>query len=147
MKRWLSMLVLVSLVAVPAIAGSPTEEAKKVYQQYVDLDKKHDPAVLALYADDAVISRTRRKPDGTSQTMKIPVRSYKTAVGEAMPYAKERGEKSEYSGASFKEIDGKVQVTATRRVLPKGTPVQLTFLIAQRGERWLIVEETSIHGR
>jgi hypothetical protein len=144
MKRVLSILALVTLVAVPVLAGSPTEEAKKVYEQYVALDKKHDPAMLQLYADNAVINRARRKPDGTTQTTKIPVKAYKEAVAEAMPFAKEIGESNEYSNASFKEVDGKVHVTATRRAQPKGPPTELTLVIAQKGERWLIVEETAL---
>ena len=144
MKTALCVVTLIALMVAPAFAGSSTDEVKKVWAHFVELEKKHDPAFVELYAHDASIQRTRRKPDGTSQTTKIPAGNYKEMIREAMPMAQELKEQNTYSDVKFKEIDDKVQVTATRRSAPKGPPTEMTVTFAKRDDKWLIVEESSV---
>lgn len=139
----LQSLVLFLLLIVSAHAQSIPKEATQLFEQYVALEAKFDPAVADLYADDAVIKNTRRYPDGTSRTMTLPAHAYKELIRKSMPTAKTRGDTSQYSGIKSKFEGGKVRVTATRYSDLKKQNSPLSLLIEQRAGRWLIVEELS----
>src|SRR5688572_9975474 len=96
MKQLLFALV-VTILTLSGYAGPATTEAKKVFETYVDLERKFDPAVADLYADDATIKNTPRFPDGTSRTMTMPAPKYKQLIRQSMPTAKERGDTNKYS--------------------------------------------------
>lgn len=137
------MLVLFLLLCGIASAQSIPKEAKDVFDQYMALEAKFDPAVADLYADDAIIRNTRRSADGTSQTRTMPAPTYKDLIRKSMPTAKARGDSNQYSSIRTRLEDGKVRVTATRYSDLKKYSSPLSLLIAQRSGRWLIVEEIS----
>lgn len=141
MKR-LCLLPLL-FVCAGAFAQSVPAEARAVFDQYVALEAGFDPAVADLYADDAVIRNTRRQVDGTSETRTLPARTYKELIRTAMPMAKVRGDSNRYSSVRTRMEKGGVRVTASRYSNLKRNETPLSLLIAQRGGRWLIVEEIS----
>ena len=133
----------VAMLALSSYAGPATTDATKIFESYVDLERKFDPAVADLYSDDATIKNTRRFPDGTSRTMTLPTPKYKQLIKQFMPLAKERGDTNKYSDVAYKEEDGKVRVTATRYSDLKKYTSPLSLLIAKKDDQWLIVEEIS----
>ncbi len=133
----------VTMLTLSGHAGSATNEAKQVFASYVELERKFDPAVADLYADDAVIKNVRRYPDGTSRTMSLPAPTYKQLVRGAMPLAKERGDTNKYSDVGYREEGGKVRIVATRYSELKKYSSPLSMLVAKKDDKWLIVEEIS----
>jgi hypothetical protein len=142
MKSRVSLIVALWLGA-GLQAQSIPKEAIGVFEQYVALEAKFDPAIADLYADDAVIKNTRRYPDGTSRATVLPAPAYKDLIRKSMATAKARGDTQKYSGIKSKIEDGKLRVTATRYSDLKKHNSPVSLLIAQRSGRWLIVEELS----
>lgn len=140
MKHLLFALA-VTMLAMSSHAGPATNEAKKIFESYVDLERKFDPAVADLYSDDATIKNTRRFPDGTSRTMTMPAPKHKQLLRQYMPLAKARGDTTKYSDVAYKEEDGKVRVTATCYSDFKKYSSPLSLLVAKKDDKWLIVEE------
>ena len=141
MKRLLFALAVATL-PLSCYADSATNEAKRVFGSYADLERKFDPAVADLYSDDATIKITRRYPDGKSRTMTIPAPAYKQLIRQLMPLAKKRGDTNKYSDVAYKAEDGKVRVTATRYSDLKKYSSPLSLLVAKKNDKWLIVEES-----
>jgi len=142
MKHLLFALA-VTMLTLSSHAGPATNEAKQVFESYVDLERKFDPAVADLYSDDATIKNTRRFPDGTSRTMSLPAPKYKELLRKSMPVAKERGDTNKYSDVAYKEEGGSVRITATRYSDLKKYSSPLSLLVAKKDDKWLIVEEIS----
>src|SRR5687767_6337225 len=139
----LKSLVIVLFLDVNVLAQSFPKEATQLFERYVALEAKFDPAIADLYADDVMIKNTRRYPDGTSRTMSLPAPTYKELIRTSMPTAKARGDTNQYSGMTSKVEDGKLRVTAIRYSDLKKSYSPLSLLIGQRSGRWLIIEELS----
>lgn len=148
MIPWRACIAAVIFVILTIQAfGSPIEEARAVFKKMVDLERKFDPAVADLYADDAIIQNTRRYPYGIKKTRAMPGLAYKPLIRLVMPLAKTRGDTSRYSNVTFKEQDGKVHIKATRysELKKYSSPVSLVIatMKTKTGNRWLIVKEVS----
>jgi hypothetical protein len=141
--KYLLIAVAAVLVTWNALAGPATDEAKKIFDRYVALERNFDPAVADLYSDDAILKNIRRYPDGTSRTLTLPASKFKQLVKEAMAAAKKLGDTNKYSEVTYKEEDGKVRITATRSSDLKKTSSPMSLVVTKRGDKWLIVEELS----
>jgi ketosteroid isomerase-like protein len=142
MKHILFMLAA-TILTLSCYADSATNEAKKVFESYVELVQKYDPAIAELYSDDATIRNTQRYPDGTSRTRTVSATTYKQMWRQIMPIAKKLGDTNTYSEVAYKEEDGKVRVTATCYESLKKYSSPLSLLIAKKDGKWLIVEDIS----
>lgn len=143
MKSILSLLLATALCALTAQAESTPKEATALFERYVALGAKFDPALADLYADDAVIKNTRHLADGTKREMALPAPAFKDLVRKAMPIAKQRGDTNKFSDVTFKAEGAAVRVTATRYSELKKYSSPLSLLVGKRDERWLIIEEIS----
>ena len=161
MKPFALLLMLIAaLVSTTLVLATPgqTEEqqarpeamleaARDLFQRYTSLWAAFDPAVVDLYADDAVIRNHRTYPDGRVQERSLPAPVYKNIVAEAMPLARERGDRSEYSDVTYTiEGDG-VRVEAQRYSVLKDYTSPLSLLLKPDADgTWYIAEEIS-HSR
>lgn len=144
MIKIISISALTALLEFSAIAQSATNEARKVFEKYIELENAYDPSVADLYSDNALIENSRRFPDGTKRKSTLPALAYKRLIRQALPtVAKNAGDKNRYSEITYTEEDGKVRVKATRFSELKKYSSPLSLLIAQENGRWLIAEEMS----
>jgi hypothetical protein len=141
--KYLLLAVAAALVTWNALGSPAADEAKKVFDRYVALERNFDPAVAELYADDATLKNMRRYPDGTSRTLTVPAAKFKQLIKEAMAAAKKLGDTNKYSAVSYKEEDDKVRITATRSSDLKKSSSPMSLVVAKRNDKWLIVEELS----
>jgi hypothetical protein len=123
---------------------SPTERAKQLFDCYVKLGNDFDPAITELYADDALIQNTRRYPDGSVKTIKIPAAQYKSLIQKSMPLAKSRGDKDSFSEVTYTPEGDKVRINAQRYSALKNYSSPLSLLVgSDTTGKWLIIEEIS----
>src|SRR5690349_12995104 len=98
---------------VPAVAQG-MDDAKSLFDSYVQRERGFDPAVADLYADDAVIRNRRRYPDGQVRELTLPAHQYKALIRQVMPTAKARGDTNSYSAVTFTNEGPGVRIRATR---------------------------------
>ena len=149
MKALLLSMIMVCLataeVTAKAEEDDPIESARAFFETYVELEHAFDPALAGLYSDDAVIKNTRRYPTGQVRVLELPGARYKTLIREAMPLAKERGDKSTFSEVTIDlNESGSVTIRASRYSQLKDytSPIEITVLPNGDGD-WLIVKEES----
>lgn len=134
-------LALVLLLLAPAAAAQP-DAAKKLFEQYVALGQAYDPGVADLYADDALIRNKRTYPNGEVRELTMPAPKYKALIRQVMPLAKERGDRSTYSGVTYAPEGERVRIRASRFSGMRNYTSPVSLLVGPGpGGRWLIYEE------
>ena len=144
MKRLVSTMCCVVLLWAASSSAAALDDAKVLFEQYVQLEHAFDPAAADLYANDAVIKNKRTYPTGQVRELTMPATSYKTLIRQAMPLAKLRGDTNSYSDISYANEGAMVRIRATRFSNLKHYTSPLSLLVSpdEKG-RWLIREELS----
>jgi len=145
MKRLLTAALLVfSLTTVTHGDDTSLEKAKDLFTKYVQYEHDYDAALTNLYSDTAVIQNTRHYATGGQRVLIIPVKDYKQIIQKVMPLAKEQGDRSTYSGATY-VVEGKnVRITAAcySELKKYSTPISILVGLDSTG-KWMILEELS----
>jgi hypothetical protein len=147
MRRFatITMLALAGLVALDGAHADPSlDAARQLFDRYVALEHAFDPAVAALYSDDAIIRNQRTYPMGQVRELTMPAPKYKELIRAAMPLAKARGDTSTYSEVRYVAEGDRVRITATRfsNLKKYSSPLSLLVGPSDAGD-WLIYEELS----
>jgi hypothetical protein len=126
------------------VAAASDPPAPAVFAKYQALERAFDPALAALYCDDALIKNTRRYPDGKSRTIQFPVDKYKALIRTAMPLAKSRGDVNDYSATTVKAEGVNSRINTTRHSRLKNYSSPMSLLVGRcRGGEVGILEEIS----
>jgi hypothetical protein len=144
MARLYTALLIAVMATCTAIASENEDRAKEIFNQYVSLSDKFDPAVADLYSEEAKIKNTRTYPNGETRVMTFEAKKYKALIRTAMPLAKARGDTNKYTEVTYLEKDSKVTITATRFSNLKKYSSPITLVVGADPEgKWRILEETS----
>ena len=136
-------VVLTQLVAQNVSADSPTNEVRAVFESFVMLERKFDPAAADLYADEAILRHTRHLSNRTTRLITLPASKFKPLMRETMPVAKQHNDTSLYTNVVVKQEGEKVRLTCTRYSELKRYTGRFTVVFANQGGKWQIVEEIS----
>jgi hypothetical protein len=144
MQQMLVRLILVSISIIGIAFAAAEEEAKSIFDLYIQLEHAFDAAVADLYADDALIKNKRTYPNGQVKELSLPASQYKALLRQAMPLAKTRGDTSSYSAVTYTKEGSGVRIRATRfsNLKKYSSPISLLVAPDERGQ-WLIREELS----
>jgi hypothetical protein len=144
MKHLAVTIFWVLLTSANFASAETIDDAKVLFDRYVQLGNAFDPAIADLYADDALIKNTRTYPNGQVRELTMPALQYKMLIRQAMPLAKAKGDTSSYSEVTFDQEGSGVRVRATRfsNLKKYSSPISL-LLAPDNSGRWLIREEIS----
>jgi len=144
MKKITITFLCTMLLFARASLATSIEEAKALFNQYVQSEQSFDPDAAEMYADDAVIKNKRTYPTGQVRELTMPANQYKALIRQAMPLAKLRGDTNTYSEVSFSKEGSKVRIRATRfsNLKKYSSPISLLVSPDDTG-RLLIYEEIS----
>jgi hypothetical protein len=136
----LSILLALSCGTTPA---GPVAEAQRLFDRYVSLEQRYDPALVELYADSARVKKQRRLPDGQIQYGSMSGAELKAQIQRWTPGAVERRARNEYSAVRYQDLgNGYVRIEMRRRQLPKDLTSRQEFIVGPGPDgRWLIWEE------
>lgn len=137
-----TVIALVIAATGYAAESDQIAQARRLFQNYVQLSQAFDVEVAELYADEANIKNKRIYPDGQVRELTMPAPRYKELVRTAMPLAKTRGDRNTYSDLQFTTEGKGVRITGTRfsELKQYASPVSLLVQPSSAGT-WLIVEE------
>jgi hypothetical protein len=88
-----ALLIILLWCGVPAWADD-TADALAFFKEYVARSDRFDPGLADLYAEDAAIRSKRLMPDGKTQTLSFSGAQWKALIQQAMPLAKQRGDRN-----------------------------------------------------
>ena len=144
MRNLFSAFLFGSVVFINAAFAAPIDEARALFDRYVQLEHAFDPSVAELYAEDALIRNKRTYPTGQVRELSIPAPQYKALIRQAMPLARVRGDMSSYSEVTFAMEGAGVRIHATRFSNLKKYASHLSLLVAPNEVgQWFIREELS----
>lgn len=107
-KAGLACLIVIS--AVSQASDKPAE----FFQKYVELADAFDPAIVDLYADEALIHAYRVYPHGLERNMEMTGTQWKQLITKVMPLAKAQDDKSTYSNMEITDFEGGFKIKADR---------------------------------
>jgi ketosteroid isomerase-like protein len=123
--------------------SAAVQSAQEFFDRFVALERAYDPAVAALYADDAVIQSVRRLPDGTGRTVRIVGADYKRLIRTAMPIAQRRGERDRFSEVTISVEGNQAHIRCTRYNELKRYATPYELVLERTQGNWQIIEEYS----
>jgi hypothetical protein len=142
--------LLLAAVSLPEFAQTEPADARdlqaarELFGRYVALERRFDPALAQLYAEEAVIRNRRTYPDGEVRERTLTAPQLRQLIRLAMPIAKSRGDSNSYSDCSYAAEAHGVRITCQRFSRLKQYSSPLSLLVAPSPQRrWLILEEAS----
>ena len=144
MRSLVIILTFILICIFNAVGSAAEDEARKLFERYVESERTFDPAVSDLYSDDAKIQNKRTYPDGSTRVSTMPAPKYKELIRATMPLAKARGDTNKYSEVKYTAEGEKIRITATRFSNLKKYSSPISLLVGPTPEsKWLIFEELS----
>jgi len=139
-----SFLIAVTASALAQTPAPSIKNAQSLFERYVRLEAAFNPSVADLYADGALIKNKRVYPVGPARELTMPAPKYKELIRQSMPLAKERGDRSTYSGVNYTPEGSNIRITAVRfsELKKYSSPISLLVGPSKTGT-WLILEELS----
>lgn len=136
---------------VSTVTTSPTlqtqtyseEEAKKFFENFIQLESNFNPMVLDFYAKNAVVKSTRIYPDNTTRDLELSMDQFRQLLLVALPLGKQRNDRSTYSDITYHIGTDSVKITAKRFSHLKQYTADYYMIIKYEGDQLKIVEEFS----
>jgi hypothetical protein len=143
-------VLLLAAVALPEFAQTEPSDARdlqaarELFARYVALERAFDPALVQLYAQDAVIRNRRVYPTGEVRERTLTVAQLRQLIRLAMPIAKSRGDSNSYSDCSYAAEARGVRISCQRFSRLKQFSGPMSLLVARSASRqWQILEDFS----
>ena len=120
------------------------DNAKKLFEKYVDSETAFDPAVADLFADEALIQSTRHYPEGNVRIAKFTAQQYRALLKISLPLAKSNGDKNTYSQITYTPDGNRVRIKCIRFSELNNNSSNLELLVGPDSKgQWKIFEEIS----
>ena len=142
----LALLLAAALLAGCSSApATPEEHARALFDRYVELEKKYDPAILDLYADGGRIEKYIITRSGQRVSMgSVPLSTWKRDAAAGIAGAEERGARNTYSDVTFEPDGDFVRIRMKRLQEPPGVTLAQELLVGPGPDgRWLIWNEVA----
>lgn len=148
LSRSISVLVLLLVAPVSWSEDTSsnqglTEEVQTFFNDYQSLGRDFDTDIIELYADDAVLSATIEKLDGTEASQRLSGAQYKDLFPTVVQQAKDLDDWSEFSDIQIELLsDSRARISANRYSHYKCyIDAEYYMVVEKQGGEWQIVEE------
>lgn len=116
--------------------------ARSFFDRWVEMERDHDPELLALYADEGVVKVRSIGADGKATDAEMTMAEHRKALVKALPLAKERHESRVYSNLTVTdEGNGRAKISGTRTSTLTKIPASFYVVLKPSGQSWRIAEE------
>lgn len=115
----LTLILGMATVATVWAQGLASTDARAFFDRYVALESSYDASLADLYADDARITSTRRFRNGSSRTLEMTGRQWKSLIVAALPVARAQGDRSDYTNVRVETLGERIRIRADRYAVRK----------------------------
>lgn len=143
MKKVFSLLVLSLCFAVGTANADEIQDVQCFFNQYINAANNYSSEYFNFYSENAKIIRVVEKPDGTTQSIDIPLEAYKSEARKSTKLAKIRNYKNRYFNVKITPHGKDYKVAALRMPSTSDYKIPAHFIIGKNcnGE-WKIKEES-----
>lgn len=121
MKKILSALYLICIMAIPVQAKATAEQVKSFFNSYVQAANNYEETLFQkYYTASPKIIRVVEKKDGTTQSVTVPLKTYLEEAAKGRKVGKMLGYKNNYSNIQVTPQGNDFKVSATRLPSPGG---------------------------
>ncbi len=137
-------LFLLFLVTAGVIChATEMQDVQYFFNKYTETANRYDSKYFDFYSDDAKIIRVVEKPDGSRESVNIPLDKYKNEVRKSKALMKMRKYKNFYSDIEILPIGKDFKVAAMRMPSTSDYKVPAHFIIGKDNNgNWKIKEES-----
>ena len=142
MKKVICLYLLLFAFCLTGFADE-TQEVQQFFNNYVDAANNYNTDYFKYYSDNAKIIRVVEKPDGTTQSVNIPLSRYKSEAKKSSVLARLRRYKNKYLNIRLSKHGNDYKISAERMPSTSDYKVPAEFVIGkdENGE-WKIKEES-----
>lgn len=142
MKNLFCVLVLFCCFGSCCFAD-PISEIQCFFNDYVSAANNYSNDYFSYYTSNAKIIRIVEKPDGSEQTVNIPLERYKSEAKKTSKFAKLRNYKNKYFNVKIFPHGNDYKVVAMRMPSTSDYKIPAYFIIGKDNDgNWKIKEES-----
>lgn len=142
MKRLFSALVL-SLCFTLCADASEIQDVQCFFNKYIDAANSYSQDYFNFYSDDAKIIRVVEKPDGSEETVNIPLSRYKSEAKKSTKLMRLRQYKNRYFNVKIFPHGKDYKIIAMRMPSTSDYKIPAHFIIGKDcSGNWKIKEES-----
>lgn len=142
MEKFFYLLALLIIGNVLCFADE-SNEVQQFFNNYVDAANNYDTEYFKYYSDNAKIIRVVEKPDGTTESVNIPLSRYKSEAGKSAMLAKLRHYKNVYHNIKVSKFGDDYKISAERMPSTSDYKVPAEFIIGKdKNGEWKIKQES-----
>lgn len=142
MKKIFLLFLLLIVVGTISYAEE-IQEVQNFFNEYVDAGNRYDSNFFEYYSGNAKIIRVVEKPDGTSESVNIPLDRYKNEVKKSTVLMKMRKYKNFYSNIKILPFGKDYKIAAMRMPSTSDYKVPAHFIVGRdHTGNWKIKEES-----
>ena len=142
MNKFFSVLFVALLFSLP-VYSNDINKVQQFFNEYVAAANSYSNNYFAYYSDNAKIFRVVEKPDGTCQTVDIPLERYKIEAKKSSKFARLRRYKNKYFNVEISPCGEDYKLTAMRMPSTSDYKIPAHFIIGKDNNgNWKIKEES-----
>lgn len=142
MKKIIFVLFLLILAGGICFA-SELQDVQCFFNRYVEAANNYDTNYFNFYSNDAKIIRVVEKPDGTFESVNVPLERYKSEAKKSTALMKLRKYKNRYSNIKIFPFGSDYKIAALRQPSTSDYKVPAHFIIGRDcNGNWKIKEES-----
>lgn len=142
MNKFFSVLVVALFFSLPVFSND-INEVEQFFNDYVAAANSYSNNYFNYYIDDAKIVRVVEKPDGTYQSVDIPLERYKIEAKKTSKFARLRKYKNKYFNIKISPCGEDYKITAMRMPSTSDYKIPAHFIVGKDiNGNWKIKEES-----
>ena len=142
MKKFICVLFAFFFLA-STVNANEIQDVECFFYKYVEAANSYSSDYFSYYSDDAKIIRVIQKPDGTEESVNIPLEKYKIEAKKTSKLARLRNYKNKYFNINISPHGEDYKITAMRMPSTSDYKIPAHFIIGKDSNGdWKIKEES-----
>ncbi len=142
MRKFFVLLILGICINLQCFADE-IQDVQCFFNEYIDAANSYSSDYFKYYSDNAKIIRVVEKPDGTKESVNIPIERYKSEAKKSTKLMKLRKYKNHYFNVKITRFGKDYKVAALRMPSTSDYKIPAHFIIGKDNNgNWKIKEES-----
>lgn len=142
MKK-LCVALILTVIFTLKVNADELQDVQCFFNRYIEAANSYSSDYFDFYSENAKIIRVVEKPDGTQETVNIPLARYKCEAKKSTKFARLRKYKNRYFNVKVLPSGENYKITALRMPSTSDYKIPAYFIVGKNSDgEWKIVEES-----
>lgn len=142
MKKLCVALILIAGFTLK-VSADEVQDVQSFFNRYIEAANSYSCDYFDFYSENAKIIRVVEKPDGTQETVNIPLARYKCEAKKSSKFARLRKYKNRYFNVKIFPQGENYKITAMRMPSTSDYKIPAYFIVKKNNNgEWKITEES-----